>query len=197
MSLRNRRQFLRSGTALIALPFLESLDFRRFAASTPPAPRPKRMVFLGFGWGVTEAEWYPKIDEPGTGYTLPPMLEPLARHKDDFTIVQGLWNRYTGNGHYGSTFWLTGANEHSQPGQSFHNSVSVDQVAANTLGAEVGEEILQAALPLEAGVCPGADGCGAQNHSPGIGAFHEPGGEGGVVGPHRASTHDHGVAVGP
>ena len=134
--LRNRRHFLRSTSACIALPFLESLGFRRFASAAPAAPRPKRMVFLAFGWGVTRETWFPRMDEPGSGYALPPGLAPLARHKDDFTVVQGCTNKFSNEAHWGSTFWLTGANRYSQPGQSFANSISADQVAAAHLGNE-------------------------------------------------------------
>jgi hypothetical protein len=155
----SRRHVLRTASAVIALPAFESLGFRRCAAAAPAAVPPRRLVFLGFGWGVTEEEWYPKVGEPGAKYTLPPLLEPLARHKSDFTIVQGLWNRYTGNGHFGSTFWLTGANEHGEPGQSFHNSVSVDQVAANTLGADTRFE----SLALDCG-----DAANGSGHGPGL-----------------------------
>jgi hypothetical protein len=134
-----RRQFLQTGTALIALPFLESFGFRRFAsAAANPAisNRPKRMIFLGFGWGVTHESWYPSTSKTGPDYELPAGLQPLLPHKADFSILQGLSNKYTNNGHYGSTFWLTGANEFGEPGQSFHNSISVDQVAAAQLGKE-------------------------------------------------------------
>ena len=85
----SRRHFLRTSTALIALPALESLGFRRFASAATPAARPKRMIFLGFGWGVTHESWYPSLDQKGANYTLPLALEPLARHKADFSIVQG------------------------------------------------------------------------------------------------------------
>jgi hypothetical protein len=108
-----RRGFLRTGTALIALPMLESLGFRRFASAAPApaaAARPKRMIFLGFGWGVTEQSWFPDVAQTGPDYTLPSGLAPLARHKSDFTIVQGLVNKDVTGGHSGSTFWLTGAN---------------------------------------------------------------------------------------
>lgn len=138
----NRRHFLRTSSALIALPAFESLGFRRFASAANHNPnragsqRPKRAVFLGFGWGVTHESWYPNMEERGTGYSLPSGLEPLKEHKGDFSIVQGLCNKYTANGHYGSTFWLTGANEFGQPGQSFHNTISVDQVAAQHLGKD-------------------------------------------------------------
>jgi hypothetical protein len=130
----SRRHCLRSSTAIIALPVLESLGFRRFAsASTAEAP-PKRLVFLGFGWGVTESTWFPNIDTPGADYELPQGLAPLTRHKADFSIVQGLSHRYSNEGHWGSTMWLTGANRYAQPGQSFTNSISADQVAAQKFG---------------------------------------------------------------
>lgn len=131
-----RRQFLRSSTALIALPFLESFGFRRFASAAAVAPPPKRLIFLGFGWGITTESWFPDIKQPGTDYALPEGLQPLARHKSDFSIVQGLWNKYSDQGHAGSTYWLTGANRYAEPGQNSHNSISVDQVAAAQLGMD-------------------------------------------------------------
>ena len=83
---RNRRQFLRTSTALIALPMLESFGLGRLAAASPrdvPAPRPKRMIFLGFGWGVTQQSWYPAMEDKGAGYALPSGLAPLARQARD------------------------------------------------------------------------------------------------------------------
>jgi hypothetical protein len=134
--MKTRRQFLQSSTAVIALPVLESLGFRRFASAAPVAAPPKRLVFLGFGWGITESTWYPDIKKPGPDYELPLGLKPLERHKKDFSVVQGLWNKYSNEGHWGSTMWLTGANRYAQPGQSFHNSISADQVAAAQLGLQ-------------------------------------------------------------
>ncbi|MCC9608626.1 DUF1552 domain-containing protein [Blastopirellula sp. JC732] len=132
----SRRQVLRSATAVVALPLLESLGFRRFArAATVTAP-PKRLVFLGFGWGVTEESWYPSQNTPGAGYELPSGLQPLERHKADFSIVQGLRNKFSVEGHAGSTWWLSGANPYAQPGQSYCNTISADQVAAEEFGRE-------------------------------------------------------------
>ena len=132
---RTRRAFLRAGTSLIALPFLESSGLRRLAAAPSAIAPPKRLVFLGIGYGVTQETWFPGVDERGSGYALPLGLAPLARHKKDFTLVQGLTNKYTEEAHWGSTFWLTGANRF-EGGAGFHNSVSVDQVAAGVLGRE-------------------------------------------------------------
>jgi len=146
----NRRKFLRSTSALIALPALESLGFRRFtsAAEAPVAmTRPKRAVFLGFGWGVTNETWFPDVKQTGADYTLSPGLTPMARHKADFTVVQGLSNKFTNEAHWGSTFWLTGANRYAEPGQSFHNSISADQVAAAHLGKEARYSSIQLNSP--------------------------------------------------
>ncbi|MGV3659267.1 MAG: DUF1552 domain-containing protein [Prosthecobacter sp.] len=129
-----RRHFLRAAGTVIALPALESIGFRRFASAAPVVARPGRVVFLGFGWGVTEASWYPDAKVTGAGYTLPPGLAPLARHQADMTVVQGFTNKFANEAHWGSTFWLTGANRFAEPGQSFHNSISADQVAAAAFG---------------------------------------------------------------
>ena len=134
----NRRHFLRGTGALIALPALESIGFRLFASAAPKATTviPKRAVFMGIGFGVTKETWYPDLKDTGAGYKLPEGLAPLARHKKDFTVVQGCSNQYSNQAHWGSTFWLTGANRYSVPGQNMANSISVDQVVAQHLGQE-------------------------------------------------------------
>ncbi|HSI65645.1 MAG TPA: DUF1552 domain-containing protein, partial [Candidatus Saccharimonadia bacterium] len=155
----SRRHFLRSSTALIALPALESLGFRRFASAAAPAAPPKRLVFLGFGWGITQESWYPDINQQGADYILPVGLKPLERHKKDFSVVQNLWNKYSDLGHAGSTMWLTGANRYAQPGQNFHNSISADQVAA----AKLGMQTRFASIQLN-----GAENAESSGHGPGL-----------------------------
>ncbi|CAN5908670.1 DUF1552 domain-containing protein [soil metagenome] len=134
-ALHSRRHFLRSTSALIALPALESLGFIAFAATKSTTP-PKRMVFLNFGWGVTNETWFPDVKKTGTEWDLSLGLAPLARHQKDITVVQGCSNKFANEAHWGSTFWLTGANRYAEPGQSFHNSISADQVAAAHLGGD-------------------------------------------------------------
>jgi len=134
---RTRRAFLRSTSAMVALPMFESFGWTRFASAATAATavvRPRRMVFLGFGWGVTRETWYPDIKRTGADYVLPPGLKPLDRHKADITVIQNLSNKFNNEAHWGSTFYLTGANRYAEPGQSFHNSISADQVAAETFG---------------------------------------------------------------
>jgi len=131
-----RRHFLRSSTACIALPFLESLGFRRFAAAAALPARPKRMIFLAMGWGVTNETWYPDPKQTGPEWTLPEGLKPLAKYQKDITLVQNTYHKHSTDGHSGSTFWLTGANQYAVPGRSFHNTISVDQMAAEQFGRE-------------------------------------------------------------
>lgn len=156
----NRRHLLRGSGALIALPALESIGFRRFAsaADSKPVPPPKRMVFLGFGFGVTQETWFPNLEQTGGDYDLPEGLAPLARHKADFTVVQGCSNQFSNEAHWGSTFWLTGANRFSVPGQSMANSISADQVAAQQLGQDTRFASVQLGSP-------DANGSG---HGPGL-----------------------------
>jgi hypothetical protein len=132
----NRRYFLRGTGSLIALPAFESIGFRRFASAAvnEPAAPSKRAVFLSIGFGVTKETWFPDVGQTGSDYKLTEGLAPLARHKSDITVVQGCSNQYTNEAHWGSTFWLTGANRYAVPGQNMANSISADQVVAERLG---------------------------------------------------------------
>ena len=174
----SRRHFLRAAGTLVALPALSSLGFKAFAAEKPTA-KPKRMVFLGFGYGVTNETWFPSLQDTGADYTLPLGLAPLAEHKKDFTLVQGLSNKFTDEAHWGSTFWLTGANRYSEPGQSFHNSISADQVAAAKLGMNTryGSIRLDCANAADSGHGPGsmswdANGKPMMGHENPVAAYH-------------------------
>ena len=154
-----RRAVLRGSGALIALPFMESFGFQRFAsASTAAATVPKRMAFLGMGYGITADRWYPDRETVGEDYIFPKILKPLAKHKKDVTFIQNLMHQYSADGHSGSTFWLTGANRFSVPGQSLSNSISADQVIAQQLGQDTRFSSIQ---------LNSADG-NASGHGPGL-----------------------------
>lgn len=155
---KDRRHFLRGAGALIALPALESIGFRRFAsaAQAAPAAPSKRCVFLSIGFGVTKETWFPDVEKTGTDYELSEGLAPLARHQSDISVVQGCANEFTNEAHWGSTFWLTGANRYSVPGQNMANSISADQVVAQHLG----QNTRFASLPL--------NGSDDQGHGPGL-----------------------------
>lgn len=128
----SRRAVLRGLGTTLCLPLLESFAPVR-AASAVAAP-PKRLIFLSYGWGVSKNDWFPV--EAGADYQLTKCLEPLARHRKDFSVLSNLSNKLANQGHWATTTWLTSADVNGTPGKQFQNSVSVDQVAARTLGIE-------------------------------------------------------------
>ncbi|MDA7891773.1 DUF1552 domain-containing protein [Akkermansiaceae bacterium] len=125
-----RRSFFRLGSSVLALPFLESFASAKATSATPP----KRMIFLGGGFGFTKDTFYPKKAGRFSEIGMTEGLSPLARHKDDITMVTNLTNLGASDPHGGSTSYLTGANVAGTPGKRFHNSISCDQIVAQHLG---------------------------------------------------------------
>ena len=125
-----RRSFFRLGSSVLALPFLESFANAKATSATPP----KRMIFLGGGFGFTKDTFYPKKAGRFSEIGMTEGLSPHARHKDDITMVTNLTNLGASDPHGGSTSYLTGANVAGTPGKRFHNSISCDQIVAQHLG---------------------------------------------------------------
>ncbi|MGB8854436.1 MAG: DUF1552 domain-containing protein [Pirellulales bacterium] len=131
-----RRTILRAAGSAVALPLLPSLGFVRGASAAADAARPKRLMFISQGWGNAPEGYLPDRKVTGRDYALTPSMEPLAKHKDKFSIYQGLMHNRSGGGHWASTFWLTAGNQFGKPGSSFSNTVSADQIAAKQWGVD-------------------------------------------------------------
>lgn len=134
----SRRRFLRGLGTMLALPTLESLSPRGFAAAKSTKP-PVRMAFLYIPNGVNVDEWFPKGE--GTSYELSKSLKVIEQHRQDFTVVSGLchdWARSHGNGggdHARATAsFLTGCQAKKTAGADIHLGISVDQIAAQQIG---------------------------------------------------------------
>lgn len=112
-----RRRFLKAGLASIALPALEA-----FGAPEPVAGRARTFVSVGAYLGWHAPAFYPK--QTGAGYEMPPLLEPLAPHREEFTVFSGLDHRAP-NGHHAWNNYLCG----KVPG-----SYSLDQIIADRIG---------------------------------------------------------------
>ncbi len=125
-----RRSVLRIGHALLAIPFLQSIVSGRDELKKPP----KRIIFLGGGFGFTKDSFYPEKSGDFREIGLTKGLAPLERHQDDITMVSNLTNLGATNPHGGSLSYLTGANVSGTPGKRFHNSISCDQILASRLG---------------------------------------------------------------
>ena len=132
MSLRphlpNRRHFLKSAGVTLALPLLESLGHRAFAATK--VVRPTRMVCIGNMLGYYQPAFWPT--KTGRGYDLPHLLKPLAEHQKDFTLFQGLDHGHKG-GHFAIHSYLSGVRTMDAKGMPDGN-ITIDQRAAETIG---------------------------------------------------------------
>lgn len=134
----SRRSFLRGAGALMALPFLESFPGSVLAAASGGgAVRPPlRMGIFTVTGGTVLESW--KLKEPGALTKLPSILRPLEFAKDELLLLSGLSQSAKGenvNGHEHCAFThLTAANEVKKIGGKIHAGVSVDQVAAQTVG---------------------------------------------------------------
>ncbi len=122
----SRRQALRGVGALMALPYLEAMmPSSVLAAATPAAPA--RMGMFYFGTGMNMRQFTP--EEFGPDFKLTRILEPLAPHRGDFTVLSGTFLN-KGGGHDGAYPFSTGIAKGEQ------QRISPDQVAANVLGRE-------------------------------------------------------------
>ena len=101
----NRRQFLRSGSAVLALPFLEALAPRLArGASVPP---PKRMVCVMTNTGLLPENFWPK--ETGQEYTPSRYLAHLEPLRGRYSVMHGLSHPDNSGGHVVEKSFLTGA----------------------------------------------------------------------------------------
>jgi hypothetical protein len=129
----SRRHFLRgTGAAVLSLPWLEAMT-ATFARGAEPQS-PTRFVAACATLGFHTPFLFP--EQAGRDYTPPPYLQVLAEHRDDFTVFSGLSHpdQQGNNGHASEMTWLTAA---PRPGLAgFRNTVSLDQMLAEKLGAQ-------------------------------------------------------------
>jgi hypothetical protein len=125
----SRREFLRASGIALALPLLEAMSGPLAAAA--PASR-RRMVCIMTPLGIHADNLFPR--ETGRGYAPSPYLAALEPLREQFTVFSGLSHPGVEDGHDSERSFLTAA---PRPGQaSFRNTVSLDQFAAERLGAE-------------------------------------------------------------
>ncbi len=140
----SRRTLLRGLGLSLALPTFDSLMPRLAlgATSLAPAPgaAPRRMACIFVPNGVHVPDWIP--GSTGFGYQLPYILEPLASVRDDMLVLSGLTHdrgRANGDGpgdHARSaSVFLTGAQPRKTDGSNIRSGISVDQYAAQMVGA--------------------------------------------------------------
>src|SRR5687768_6251150 len=125
-----RRSFLQAAGISIALPALESVP-RILAASEPKQP-PRRMVCVGNEFGMYPGAFWPQTF--GTDYELTTLLEPLAPHRDEFTLFSHLDHGLKG-GHFAVHTFLTGVKA-AEAKATPEGGISLDQRAAEFVGSQ-------------------------------------------------------------
>jgi hypothetical protein len=126
-----RRTFIRSAGISLALPWLDAFcDDPKPGATNGP---PRRMVCICAPLGLHPDNFFP--EQSGKDYAPSPYLEILNEHRDDFTVISGLEHAGMSSsfGHQASASFLTGAPGAGRPG--FRNAISLDQFAAEHIGA--------------------------------------------------------------
>ena len=116
----SRRQVLRAGAGVLALPWLES-----FSSAAEPAP-PKRMINICTGFGLYGPAFFP--GQAGMDYKPSEYLEILGDLRKQYTVFSGISHPEIGGDHASEACFLTSAKHPTRPG--FRNTVSMDVVAS-------------------------------------------------------------------
>ncbi|MEJ7605762.1 MAG: DUF1552 domain-containing protein [Bryobacteraceae bacterium] len=125
-----------AGTAL-ALPWLETMASAAPAASSAMnlSEAPLRMMFIYLPNGVRPDFWTPTGD--GESYEITPHLKPLEGLKDDFLLLENLWNAKSvgRNGHWPKVpAWLSGGQGAYFRQRLDSGGTTIDQLAAQHIG---------------------------------------------------------------
>lgn len=135
----SRRAVLAHGSGLLALPLLPSLPGqgpRRLQPRLDLESRVRLGVFF-MPNGVHVPSFRPRRE--GTDWELTPTLQPLAGLREELLVLTGLRNRnaFTGEGHYvKTTSLLSGARVRRTGGKDIRCGTSMDQLAAQRIGAQ-------------------------------------------------------------
>lgn len=155
----SRRAFLGGAAATVSLPFLEAMlpSGRAGAVYASEIPVQPNLLFYYVPNGMHMASFTPP--DTGPGWTITPILEPLAAHRDRLTVLSGLANRnaidsVAGDHARGTGAFLTARLPRKTEGEDIQNGISVDQVAAQAIGSSSHFASLQ--LGMEAGSSVGS-----------------------------------------
>jgi len=135
-----RRTFLRGLGTAVALPMLDAMT-PALARGAEKAAAPTRLLFTYVPNGVTMADWTPGA--AGREFGLSRILQPLSPFKDRMLVLSGLAHENgkalgdgPGDHARAAASYLTGVHPRKTAGADIRNGVSVDQIAAQHLGAK-------------------------------------------------------------
>jgi hypothetical protein len=125
----HRRHFLRASGVSVALPFLASLSPLARGAEKQVK---RRFVAINLGLGFLEGNFTPTT--AGRDYEPTKYLRLIDEFRSQYTVISGASHPNVDGGHHAERAFLTAAPHPGSP--SFKNSVSVDQVAAESIGLQ-------------------------------------------------------------
>ena len=137
-----RRTFLRGVGATLALPLLDAMVPALSAMSRTAAAPVRRLGFTYVPNGVILEQWTPTAT--GAAFELPPILAPLAGHRDQIVVVSNLDMRTAeaaegegaGNHSRASASWLSAVRPKKTMGADIRGGTTIDQLAANVIGRD-------------------------------------------------------------
>jgi hypothetical protein len=134
----------------MALPMLEAM-IPRAATAEASSSAPVRMAFIFFPNGAIPKHWKPAGE--GSDWELSRTLKPLAQHKKQLTVLNGLTQHHgrangDGAGDHArcASSFLTGAQPVKTAGANIRVGVSVDQAAADLIGNQTTFPSLELAI---------------------------------------------------
>jgi hypothetical protein len=167
----NRRTFLRGLGASLALPMLDSMVPALAETTSGVKAVPVRMAFIYTPNGIIPGNWTPAGDA-GRNWEFKRTMKPLEAFRENMNVLTGLAQingRALGDGpgdhaRAGAT-WLTGIHPKKTEGAGIRSGISVDQIAARTLGKSTQFGSLEIGLdtPSLAGGCDSGYSCAYTN----------------------------------
>ena len=168
----SRREALRGMGAMVALPFLDSMvPAMTPLTGTAAAPVIPRLGFVYAPNGMFLPNFHP-AGEGGSDYAMTPILSPLEAYREQMVVVTGLSNRGIVSPNEGGGVhtrahggWLSGVLPKRTEGADIEAGKTVDQYAADVLGAETSLRSLELTTEsnFSVGNCENGYSCTYQN----------------------------------
>jgi hypothetical protein len=128
---------LRGLGAAVSLPLLDAMT-PAFASTAAPSA-PLRLIFIYVPNGILMSQWTPTA--AGLDFEFPPILAPIAPHRDKLLVLSGLAQNNgnplgdgAGDHARASATYLTGVHPKKTDGAGISAGISVDQIAASHVG---------------------------------------------------------------
>ena len=168
----SRREALRGMGAMVALPFLDSMvPALTPLAQTVAAPAIPRLGFIYAPNGMFLPNFHP-AGAGGSNYAMTPILRPLEAYREQMVVVTGLSNRGIVSPNEGGGVhtrahggWLSGVLPKRTEGADIEAGKTVDQYAADVLGADTSLRSLELTTDsnFTVGNCENGYSCTYQN----------------------------------